>query len=233
MSLRLASPPVPVVPMPGSNLAIFDLDRTLHPGSSLVDLGRVLVAEGHVRRRVLLSAAIEHRRFKRRGADDQQVDGVRDRALAAVRGVRREPLLELTSEVAERVVARVTPAARAVLRAHLASGDFVVVLSASPQELVEHVAHALDAHRGIGTRGEIHDGRFTGRVDGAFCYGSGKLARLREALGPVDLTDAWAYADSLSDEPLLAACGHPVAVNPDRGLLAVAQAKGWPILRFA
>ena len=76
------------------------------------------------------------------------------------------------------------------------------------------------------------DGRFTGRLDGPFCYGAGKLERLTAALGPVDLAAAYAYADSGSDVPLLEACGNPVAVRPDRRLRAVALSHGWPIIRL-
>lgn len=216
----------------GSGLAIFDLDRTLHPGSSLVDLGRALARHGHISKRLLLGAAVQHRRFKNRGATDRQATAARDRALVAVAGVPHEPLLQIASEVARQVALHVSSSARFLLERHLAGGDFVVILSASPQELVEEVAARIGAHRGIGTRGEVARGRFTGRVEGAFCYGHGKLARLREALGPVDLREAWAYADSASDEPLLAACGNPVAVNPDRGLRRVAAINQWPVLRL-
>jgi len=106
------------------------------------------------------------------------------------------------------------------------------VLSASPQELVEAIVAALGAHRGVGTRATVEDGRFTGGLDGPFCYGAGKLDRLVADVGPVDLRHAFAYADSASDLPVLLACGHPVAVNPDRGLRAVAEQRGWPVLRF-
>ncbi|MEY2571670.1 MAG: hypothetical protein QOE63_2020 [Acidimicrobiaceae bacterium] len=117
-----------------------------------------------------------------------------------------------------------------LLEHHLAAGDFCVVLSASPHELVEVIGASLGAHRAIGTRAAVTDGYLTGELDGPFCYGPGKLARLRNALGPVDLHDAWAYADSRSDLPLLQACGHPVAVNPDRALRKVAARHEWPVI---
>jgi phosphoserine phosphatase len=62
------------------------------------------------------------------------------------------------------------------------------------------------------------------------CYGDGKVQALRLALGEIDLRGAFAYADSASDLPLLRACGHPVAINPDRSLRRVARRSGWPIL---
>jgi phosphoserine phosphatase len=65
-----------------------------------------------------------------------------------------------------------------------------------------------------------------------FCYGYGKLERLRQDVGGVDMDTAWAYADSSSDLPLLLACGNRVAVNPDRRLRAIAVRRRWPILAF-
>jgi HAD superfamily hydrolase (TIGR01490 family) len=216
-------------PTTGS-LAIFDLDRTLLPGSSLVALARAMAVARMVPRRRLASAVLQEARYKRRGAHDGEVSALRDEALGHIAGLERVPLVDLAHRVADELVASVTPGARFLLERHLAAGDFVVVLSASPQELVERVAAGLGAHRGIGTRARAVEGVFTGGLEGPFCYGVGKLERLFADIGRVDLTSAFAYADSASDLPLLQACGHPVAINPDRRLRAAATERGWPVL---
>jgi phosphoserine phosphatase len=41
------------------------------------------------------------------------------------------------------------------------------------------------------------------------------------------LDECVAYADSTSDLPLLEAVGHPVAVNPETRLAAIARKRGW------
>jgi HAD superfamily hydrolase (TIGR01490 family) len=228
-----ASSLLPAQDATGPTLALFDLDRTLLPGSSLLALGRALVDEGVVGRRTLARAALRDARYRRRGASDADAERVRGRALEAVTGLERSSFVDLVSRVGGRLAQTVAPGARMLLDRHLAAGDFCVVLSASPHELVEAVCTVLGAHRAIGTRAAVADGRFTGELDGPFCYGAGKLTRLRGALGPVDLQDAWAYADSRSDLPLLSACGHPVAVNPDRALRNVAIANGWPVINVA
>jgi HAD superfamily phosphoserine phosphatase-like hydrolase len=112
------------------------------------------------------------------------------------------------------------------------AGDFVVILSASPQELVEVVAAGLGVHRAVGSQAAVHDGRFTGALDGPFCYGPGKVDRLAAELGSDALASAVAYADSASDLPLLRGAAEAVAVNPDRRLRHEAERRGWPILRF-
>ena len=45
----------------------------------------------------------------------------------------------------------------------------------------------------------------------------------------VNLRDSYAYSDSFFDAPLLAAVGHPVAVNPDPRLTVLAAVRGWPV----
>ena len=46
----------------------------------------------------------------------------------------------------------------------------------------------------------------------------------------LDLSKSWAYSDSFSDYPMLAAVGHPTATNPDARLRAIARSYDWPTL---
>lgn len=218
---------------PTCRVAIFDMDRTLLPGSSLVLLGRALVERGVIARSLLARHAASAVVFSRRGLADARIVRLRESLLAAAAGRDHHELLCIAREVGQELAAHSYPAARWLVRRHLEAGDFCVVLSASPQELVEAVAAALGAHRAVGTCTEVVDGRLTGRLSGPFCHGPGKLERLVAELGPVELAHASAYADSMSDLPLLSACGHPVAVNPDRRLWKAAQSAGWPVLRFS
>ncbi len=45
----------------------------------------------------------------------------------------------------------------------------------------------------------------------------------------VELSRSYAYGDSISDLPMLEAVGNPVAVNPDKRLLAAAQERNWQV----
>jgi HAD superfamily hydrolase (TIGR01490 family) len=214
-------------------VAVFDLDRTLIPGSSLMALARELARRGLVPRTQLVRHAGRNVVFARRGLGNSAVDNVRTGALAALAGRATCEVVPVAHDVGRQLAAHVYGGARRLLELHQAAGDFCVLLSASPQELVESVAHAVGAHRAVGTRVEVNGGRFTGRLDGAFCYGVGKLTRLHDELGEVDLGTAHAYSDSASDVPLLAACGRPVAVNPDRRLRAAARANSWPVIELS
>ena len=88
---------------------------------------------------------------------------------------------------------------------------------------------------GIGTRYEVDgDGAFTGRFDGPFVYGRGKVEAMEAfaAEHGIDLDRSYAYSDSLSDLPMLRAVGHPVTVNPDPALAEIAGEEGWEMMRF-
>jgi len=214
-------------------VALFDLDRTLVPGSSLVALGRMMASRGMVSRRRLLLAAAQDRRFRWHGATDAAVARLRADALRHVAGIEQDRLLEVLTEVGRHVIDDVLPGAKALLRRHRAAGDFIVILSASPQELVEVVAAGVGAHRAVGTRAGIDTGRYSGELDGPFCYGAGKIDRVTAELGSGVVESAVAYADSISDLPLLERAAEPIAVNPDRRLAQVARRNGWPVLRFS
>jgi HAD superfamily hydrolase (TIGR01490 family) len=213
-------------------LAIFDLDRTLLRGSSLVALARELSVRGLLSRRALLGALARDARYRRLGASDHTVATVRALVARLAAGRDYEPLCQVAETVGDGLARQMSPAARMLVRRHQSVGDFCVVLSASPQELVDAVVRGLDLHRGVGTKAEVVDGRLTGRLVGPFCYGAGKLERLRAELGEVDFDDAWAYADSQSDLPLLCRVRHPVAINPDRALERFAGRHRWPVLRI-
>ena len=107
---------------------------------------------------------------------------------------------------------------------HRERGERVYIVSATLQEIVEHIADDLGFDGAIGSTCEIVDGRYTGRSLRA-AHGEGKARALRELAGVdgLDLESSTAYSDSYSDLPFLEAVGHPVAVNPDRRLRAIAR----------
>ena len=213
--------------------AVFDLDRTLVEGSSLAVLGRLLAREGKLSPVAVATELARHPFFGRSGATDSQIDRFRARLLRLVAGMEHLELLDAVNRAANEVTARVFTGARWLIEQHLRAGDRVILVSASPQDLVGGVAARLGAEAGLGTQVEIRDGRVTGRLDGTFCYGQGKLVNLGRLAGDFDLARATGYADSWSDLPLLEAAGQAVAVNPDRRLDAVARQRHWPVIHLS
>ncbi|HLG92179.1 MAG TPA: HAD-IB family phosphatase, partial [Acidimicrobiales bacterium] len=74
-------------------------------------------------------------------------------------------------------------------------------------------------------------GRLDGRMTSSPPAGEARalvLSRYAEAEG-MSMDECVAYADSTSDLPMLEAVGHPVAVNPEAKLAAIARRRGWHI----
>jgi HAD superfamily hydrolase (TIGR01490 family) len=173
--------------------------------------------------------------FRLSGSTDEMTDAVRDQMLAAVGGRQQSDLVSLNEAVLPELLGMIRPEARNLIDQHHAAGRDTYIVSASPIELVEPLARALDMTGGIGTVSEVVDGVYTGRLAGPFCYGDGKaiaIGDLAKREG-IDLEKSWGYSDSSSDLPMLEIVGHPVAVNPDANLSRVARERGWPVVVFS
>ncbi|NNL07079.1 MAG: HAD-IB family phosphatase, partial [Gammaproteobacteria bacterium] len=96
------------------------------------------------------------------------------------------------------------------------------------------IAQAFGITDLIATEPEIIDGRYTGKVDGTPCFQNGKIERLHSWLEMtrMDFDNSWFYSDSHNDLPLLEQVAHPVAVDPDDQLRAIARERGWQITSF-
>ena len=120
------------------------------------------------------------------------------------------------------------------LRDHQAQGHRVVLLSGAFEELLAVVGESLGVDEVLGTRLKRAGGRYTGASLPPIPQGDGKIQRLRMHLsasgGPVQLNTGYAYADSITDRPVLEAVGHPVAVYPDQELADLAHQSGWSIV---
>jgi HAD superfamily hydrolase (TIGR01490 family) len=215
--------------------AFFDLDKTLMAGSSGMQFARIAASQGIVGRRQLAGWAVEHLRYRLRGTTDARTAEVLKVARELITGVPERTIERMGPEVMAAILPRVFPQMLAEVYAHQDAGRQTFIVSAAGNGVVETLAHVLGMTGGIGTRYEVDAaGNFTGRLDGPFVYGRGKVEAMREfaARHGIDLAESYAYSDSFSDLPMLRAVGNPVAVNPDPPLAEIARAEGWQVLRF-
>lgn len=121
-----------------------------------------------------------------------------------------------------------------ILNQHKRNGDVVIIVSAAYSELVEIVGQGLDVPNAIGTKLEVIDGKYNGKIVQPPCFSENKVKLLEEFISrnelEIDLSASSAYADSIFDTPLLEMVGNPVATYPDRDLCLLAKHKGWRIL---
>lgn len=200
-----------------------------------MQFARVATRQGIVGRRQLASWGIEHLRYRLRGTTDERTAEVLRVARELISGVPAKTVARMGPEVMAAILPRVFPRMLDEVNAHQDAGRPTFIVSAAGHDIVESLAQVLGMEGGIGTRYEVDaDGNFTGRLDGPFVYGSGKVEAMREFAErhEIDLGASYAYSDSLSDLPMLRAVGHPVAVNPDPPLAEIAREEGWQTMHF-
>lgn len=215
--------------------AFFDLDRTLIAGSSAFVFGRAAWRNDMMPTSELLSDARKAITFRFTGASDDKANAVRDRILQAIKGHRIDELMTLADDVIPRLLDDVRKESQGFIGLHTEAGRDTYMVTASPIEIVQNLAVELGMTGAIATVAETIDGIYTGELSEPFCYGSAKADAVRRVAErqDYDLDLCYAYSDSASDLPMLEIVGHPVAVNPDNGLEAVARARGWPIVEFS
>jgi len=204
-------------------------------GSSGMQFARVATRQGVVSRRQLASWGVEHLRYRLRGTTDERTAEVLKVARELIAGVAAKTIDRMGPEVMAAILPRIYPQMLDEVHDHQDAGRATFIVSAAGNGVVESLAQVLGMEGGIGTRYEVDaEGNFSGRLDGPFVYGDGKVEAMEAfaAEHDIDLAASYAYSDSISDLPMLRAVGHPVVVNPDPPLAEIAALEGWQTLRF-
>lgn len=128
---------------------------------------------------------------------------------------------------------RVYPEGVRRIREHKRAGHRVLLLTGALDVVVQPLAELLEVELDCARLLE-RDGRLTGDLSAPPPAGEARSTLLLEyaARSGVTLAESFAYADSLSDLPMLEEVGTPVVVNPDARLSQVAQQRGWRVERW-
>lgn len=229
---RSRKPPKP----PAGAAAFYDLDGTL------VDLNLVHVALFFLANVAQWSARFGHLLGLARSLPRLYLAELRDRRLLNLtlfelfKGLSRDRLELLGEEYCERVLVRhLYPQALEVLERNREAGLQPVLVTGSPDFVVASMARRLDISSFAANRLAYFRNLATGRLREPVMAGEEKAAWCVHyaAEHGLELGACWGYADSHYDVPFLSAVGHPVAVNPDRRLEAIARSRQWPLVRFA
>jgi HAD superfamily hydrolase (TIGR01490 family) len=120
------------------------------------------------------------------------------------------------------------------LRDHQAQGHIVLLVSAQLTPSLEILGHLYNVNGVVGTKVEVKNGRYTGRIVPPVITGADKDRYARQYFSSHDLDVDWessyAYADSITDTGLLKLVGHPVAVHPDARLYDLARSQKWEMI---
>jgi HAD superfamily hydrolase (TIGR01490 family) len=215
--------------------AFFDLDKTIVSRSSSLALSRPMYRAGMVSRGQLMRGAYAQLVYLLVGADERKMQRLKEGMLALTKGWERSAVERLVEDVILEVIdPYVYQEALDLIELHRSEGRAIYIVSSSPEEIVRPLARHFGVAGVIATRAEVGaDGRYTGDL-AFYSYGESKAQAMRdiaERVG-IDLEGSYAYSDSSTDIPMLAAVGNPVAVNPDRELRRHAEEQEWQVRDF-
>ena len=217
-------------------VALFDLDYTLIPMDSDYQWGEFTLALGWC----------DGEDFKRRNAqyyEDYKAGtlDIHDYVRFATRAMRTqgaEKSAQAHARYMQTIIGTaIQPKALALVQAHQAAGDEVVIVTATNEFVTRPIATAFGVKELIAIElARDAQGEFTGEIAGTPSFREGKVARVQAWLAARQLdwlsVETVFYSDSINDLPLLEKVTHPVATNPDAALRAIAKERQWRILEL-
>ena len=212
-------------------LALFDLDNTLLNGDSDFEWAQFLIGKGVLDREVHEARNIEF--FEQYKAGTLDIHAFLDFQLAPLARHSRAELDTWHQEfLGTRIRPLISPAARALVKQHTDSGDLLAIVTATNSFVTGPIAREFNIPHLIATIPAQENGRFTGQPRGMPSFREGKIVRVDAWLESLGLwlgsfEQSWFYSDSHNDLPLLEKVSHPVAVDADATLTAVAIRRRW------
>jgi HAD superfamily hydrolase (TIGR01490 family) len=217
--------------------AFFDLDNTMMRGASIFYFAKGLAARNFFPAGALSLFAWQQLKFRLVGKElsAAEIRTHREHALSFVAGRSTREFVGVGEEIYDELMAdRIWSGTLALAHMHLAAGQRVWLVTATPVELATIIARRLGLTGALGTVAETVDGVYTGRLVGDILHGAAKAEAVRAlaAREGLDLYRCTAYSDSSNDIPMLSMVGTAVAVNPDPDLRDTARTRGWEIQEF-
>lgn len=220
-------------------LAVFDFDGTLFPKDTLPFLLSQWRVQKRSKRRLYatyLSVGGMYVRYKLGLVGALSREQVRRSALQRFTrifsGLPQADIDAFFERCAGLIAEQLRPCVVRELRKAQAEGCHTVLLSGGYARLMDFVGGIMGFHTVIGTALRMKDGIVDASQTLDIVCGEEKAERLRLKFDgqPVDWAQSRAFADSLSDVPILELVGHPVVVSPDEGLKDVIARNSWPVL---
>lgn len=217
-------------------VAFFDVDNTILRGSSLFFMGRGMYQRGFFSRREISAFVMANLRYRMTGKENQaEIAKIQSAACEFIGGHDVKEIEIIGLEIYDEFVsAALWQGTIEIANEHLNHGEEVWLVTATPSAIANLIANRLGFTGALGTKAEIEDGKYTGRMIGKLLHGKEKAIAIRQLAQErnIDLSESYAYSDSHHDLPLLEAVGHPRAINPDALLQIRAIRDNWPIHDF-
>jgi HAD superfamily hydrolase (TIGR01490 family) len=211
--------------------AFFDVDNTLLPGVACeIRFFRFLWSRGVVGWRELGESIWWLLRY----SHSFSIHPLRERKLYLA-GKRSSEIKRLAEEFCQsEMIPKVSPQGLERLEHHRQAGHQIILVTGAPDFLVAPLAAFLGVTTVFSAKPIQQDSVYTGELAPPLPYGQGKqtliLVHVQER--GIDLATSFAYGDSPGDFETLKLVGHPLVINPIRGMHRLARRQGWAIERW-
>lgn len=148
-------------------------------------------------------------------------------------GESQDRLRYFSEELFEEVLKpAIFPGTRELIAQSKKIGQKQIVITGALDFTVDRICEYLGIDDFVSNRLEFVNGYATGRILPPVMASATKAKWMREYAekNDINLSESYAYSDSISDLPMLSIVGHPVAVNPDFRLRQTATQHDWAIL---
>jgi len=220
----------------GKRVAFFDVDNTIIRGSTIFFLGRGMYQRGFFSKRDISAFVLANLRYRLTGTEKpEEIEKFQNAATDFIGGHNVKEIEAIGSEIYDEFVSpALWQGTIDIANKHLADSVEVWLVTAAPQDMAVLIANRLGFTGALGTKAEIINGVYTGKMNGLLLHGNQKAIAIKELANAqgIDLKNSYAYSDSHNDFPLLTAVGNPAAINPDTLLQIRAIRENWPIYDF-
>lgn len=194
-------------------IAVFDVDFTLTSRETQVELIRFIIKKDPGRIRYLPNSILAGLGNVLKLKSDK---AAKEQNLKILAGLSEKELQHLAiGFFHEAIRPLLYQDALKAIKAHHKDGKRIILSSASPEFYIRLFERSALIEKAMGTRCEIRDGRFTGKILGNNNKGAEKVTRLHEYLNgqAIDWENSVMYSDSLSDKPLMDLMGKAYLIN--------------------
>lgn len=200
-------------------LALFDFDDTMYKGDSIVAFIREMASEDLLTTFGMLRILRNTIKWRLGRISTEEIKSLSLQPLLKLSPAARQNFCRRFTQ--KRLVPYLYSDAVITMEQHASRGDWVLVVSASPEIYLQYLSEALPVNGILGTQ---TDEGMTIRHNLAR---EEKVHRIHQWLSQKDIDIDWpgssAYGDSVNDLPMLRMVGQPFLVNPHAKVRALGQ----------
>ena len=163
-------------------IAFFDVDNTLLKGSTIFFLGRGMYQRGFFTKKDISAFVLANIRYRLTGKENKdEIARFQNAATEFIKGHNVIEIEKIGQEIYEEYVSpAIWQGTVEIAKEHLAKGEEVWLVTATPLDMANLMAKRLGFTGALGTKAEIIDGVYTGKIIGNLLHGREKASAIKK-----------------------------------------------------